>query len=62
MFKVSIIGVLVLMLVGCPHKRKEMAEEIGGAPKRQLQKVDEDLQRATDTATNKIDKAMNELE
>jgi hypothetical protein len=55
----SLLVLVLLSLLGCPgEKSRSLTEEIGGAPKRQLDRV----QGAVDRAVDQTEKRLENLE
>lgn len=46
------------LLSGCPEERKELIEEVGGAPKRQVDVAKERLDRANDKVNERLEEAL----
>ena len=42
------------ILVGCPENKKEMVDQVGGAPKRQLDNVQQNLDKAAQDSAERL--------
>ena len=58
------IAVLLSLAVfaGCPEERKEFVEEVGGAPKREVDLVKQRVEQASETAANRLDETLKSIE
>ena len=64
MNRLLVLPATLLLLTACPEKRKELEEkrqeiinEVGGAPKRELDDVKQRVNAATDKAQERADRA-----
>jgi len=58
----AVILVFAFVFAGCPDKRKELIEEVGGAPKRQLDHTQERLDAATKNVEDRMKRATEAAE
>ena len=50
------------LVTACPDKRDQVIEEVGGAPKRQLDHVQERVDRASENIADRLNRATEETE
>lgn len=51
------VSTLILAALGCPEERKKIVDEVGSAPKAQIQ----DVQKKLDLATQKANQRLEEV-